>query len=155
MVPAPPVLEHQKFCSPNWTKPPPCIPIWKTQPQNICHTPRTPWISRTAWRCSITLPIFTRLVERYAYKFLTRWWLRSTSCSRLTNTINNLSKPWIGWGAGVQRILFWLDQREGNHTTFRCSVQLNKKQLSHLLLRVWNANRQLQGWREPSCLCWS
>ena len=53
---------------------------------------------------------------RYAYKFLIRRWLRSNSYFRLRITIHSLSKPRRGWGAGVQRRLFWLDQRQRNHT---------------------------------------
>jgi len=49
---------------------------------------------------------------------------KSTSCSRLTVTIHSLSNPRRGRGAGVQRRLFWLGQRQGNHTTLRCSVQM-------------------------------
>ena len=64
---------------PSRTNPPFCTIFWEIQPQKICHTPRTPCSSRTARRCSITLPIFTRPVVRYAYKFLIRSWLRSTS----------------------------------------------------------------------------
>ena len=100
---------------------------------------------------------FPRPVVRYACKFLIRWWLRSTSCSRLTVTIHSLSKPRRGWGAGVQRRLFWLDQRQGNNSTLWCSMQMTTTRSScatscceHGVL-----NRQLQDWTEPRWLYWS
>ena len=45
----------------------------------------------------------------------------------LTNLLpicGEISKHGRGWGARVQRRLFWLEQRQGNHTTLRCSVQM-------------------------------
>ena len=96
-------------------------------------------------------------IVRYAYKFLIRWWLRSISCSRLTVTIHNLSTPWRGWGAEVQKRLFWLAHSQGNYTTVRCSVQMTttKSSSATSCCEYGVLNRQLQGCREPRCLCWS
>ena len=50
------------------------------------------------------------------------------TCRRtLTNLLQicgEISKHRRGWGATVQRRLFWLEQRQGNHTTLRCPVQM-------------------------------
>ena len=56
-------------------------------------------------------------------------------------------KTWRGWGAGVQRRLFWLDHRQGKHTTVRCSVQMTTTRSSSATscCEYGVLNRQLQG----------
>ena len=142
-------LRHQPWKTSSWTKPLFCITFWKTQPQKICHTPSMPCPPRMARHCSLPLPIFPRPVVRYAYKLLIRGWLRSISCSRLTVTIQSLSKPRRGWCAGVQRRLFGLDHRKGKDTTLRCFVQMTTTRSSSATsCREYGVlNRQLEGWR--------
>ena len=60
-----------------------------------------------------------------------------------------------GWGTGVQRRLFWLDQRQRNRMTLRYSVQMTTTTSSSATscCRYGVLDRQLQGWRELRWLC--
>ena len=134
--------------SPSRTKPPFCTTFGKTEPQKICHTPRTPYSTRTARRCSIPLPIVPQLVVRYTYKFLIRWWLRSIlvlDFSYYPQSINTLER--LRRGDSEKNILAGPATRNPYDCKMFRANNDNKKQLCHLLLRIWSAQR------EPRWLC--
>ena len=89
LLPEPPSLGTPCFFSLSRTKPHSALPSGRRHPR-ICALPQGRHVHP---RRHGAAPYPYRPVVRYAYKFLIRWWLRSTSCSRLTVTIHNLSKP--------------------------------------------------------------